>query len=105
MYKKFENGKEIKFKYDDEKATVESFLAEGGTGSVYKVNCRGKVMILKWFKFVNSRYYEIYYHNNHRFLTSPIDSRFLTPKNITEMTEEGFGVLMEMIDGEVYCNM
>lgn len=77
--------------------TIDSWLAEGGQGHVFKVTYQGKPMALKWYKphiLKNEAKFRsnLIENASHR---SP-DPCFLWPQAVTEYSEGSFGYLMDL---------
>jgi serine/threonine protein kinase len=79
------------------KVVVESFIAEGGEGAVYKVDYDGKLKALKWYtgkrlSNPDKRYANI---ENNIKKGKPTNA-FLWPEDITEHDGEAFGYIMDL---------
>ena len=74
---------------------VESFIAEGGQGEVYRVDYNGEKKALKWYKRETLRDPILFYDNlkNNASKGSP-DKAFLWPDAVTEYSGGTFGYIM-----------
>ena len=74
-----------------------SLIGEGGQGEVYKVECKGREMALKWYKqgvvYSPDDFYSNLVNNVKR--GAPNDA-FLWPKEVTKRTRNSFGYVMEL---------
>ena len=93
---KFEAGKII---YTDMglPITIDSYIAGGGQGDVYKVTYDGKKHALKWYKPGALKDPDAFYDNLKKNTKkgSP-DRAFLWPEAVTERTENSFGYIMDL---------
>ena len=92
----FESGKVINTNFGIP-ITIESFIAGGGQGDVYKVTYDGKKKALKWYKPGALADPDAFYENLEKNVKkgSP-DKAFLWPQAITEKTEGSFGYIMDL---------
>lgn len=92
----FESGKVINTNFGVP-ITIESFIAGGGQGDVYKVTYDGKKKALKWYKPGALADPDAFYENLEKNVKkgSP-DKAFLWPLAITEKTEGSFGYIMDL---------
>ncbi len=77
---------------------VVKYLAEGGQGAVYVVDCNGKQKALKWYKKSAlgknpDKFYDNIKQNVMRGKPSP---EFLWPEDITEWVDGTFGYIMDL---------
>lgn len=93
---KFQPGKVIKTSFGVP-ITIDSFIAEGGQGDVYKVTYNGKKKALKWYKPEVIVDPDAFYNNLESNVKkgSP-DKAFLWPEAVTEKTEGSFGYIMDL---------
>ena len=81
-----------------ETVIVKEFIAEGGQGSVYKVEYRGEEKALKWYKkgsFGSDP--NAFYENVKKNVQNGSPSKeFLWPLDITEWTDGTFGYVMDL---------
>ena len=90
----FEPGKVIKTHFG-EPITIDSYIAGGGQGDVYKVTYGGEKKALKWYKPGALKDPDAFYDNLKKNTEkgSP-DQAFLWPEAVTEKTEGSFGYIM-----------
>jgi DNA-binding helix-hairpin-helix protein with protein kinase domain len=76
------------------------FIAEGGQGAVYEVDCGGQLKALKWYHntaFSTEENSARFYHNLQRNISGgPPSKWFLWPQDITEETRGSFGYIMDL---------
>ena len=77
---------------------VESYIAEGGQGAVYKVDYNGKKMALKWYKksFISKNPTVFYNHLKNNVLRGSPSPEFLWPQDLTEWADGSYGYIMEL---------
>ena len=92
----FEPGKVIKTHFG-EPITIDSYIAGGGQGDVYKVTYGGEKKALKWYKPGALKDPDAFYDNLKKNTEkgSP-DQAFLWPEAVTEKTEGSFGYIMDL---------
>lgn len=93
---KFEPGKILRTNFGAP-ITIESYIAGGGQGDVYKVNYDGKEKALKWYKPGSLKDPDAFYDNlmKNKEAGSP-DRAFLWPEAVTEKTDGSFGYIMDL---------
>lgn len=93
---RFEPGK-ILYSDIDEKIVIDSYIAGGGQGDVYKVTYRGEQKALKWYKpgalFNPDAFYDNLRKNCEK--GSP-DKAFLWPEAVTKKSDGSFGYVMRL---------
>ena len=92
----FETGKVILTNFG-EPITIDSYIAGGGQGDVYKVTYAGEKKALKWYKPGALKDPDAFYENLRKNTEkgSP-DKAFLWPDAVTEKTEGSFGYIMNL---------
>ena len=98
-----EMGRQIKMK-SGETIKVLEYIAEGGQGEVYKVDCNGKEKALKWYKKSGlGKNPEAFYENIEKNILRGAPSKeFLWPLDITLWTEGTFGYVMDLRPSEYH---
>ena len=92
----FDAGKVILTNFG-EPITIDSYIAGGGQGDVYKVTYAGEKKALKWYKPGALKDPNAFYENLKKNTEkgSP-DKAFLWPEAVTEKTEGSFGYIMNL---------
>ena len=92
----FETGKVIMTSYG-EPITIDSYIAGGGQGDVYKVFYAGEKKALKWYKPGALKDPDAFYENLKKNTEkgSP-DKAFLWPEAVTEKKDGSFGYIMNL---------
>ena len=92
----FETGKVILTSYG-EPVIIDSYIAGGGQGDVYKVTYAGEKKALKWYKPGSLKDPDAFYENLKRNTEkgSP-DKAFLWPEAVTEKADGSFGYIMNL---------
>lgn len=93
---RFADGAVVETKFG-EPIVIDSYIAGGGQGDVYKVTYQGKPMALKWYKPRALQDPDAFYDNLQKNVAkgSP-DKAFLWPVAVTERANGSFGYVMEL---------
>ncbi|WP_010260751.1 protein kinase domain-containing protein [Treponema primitia] len=76
-------------------------LGEGGQGAVYKVDYNGHLKALKWYSGMKLEYPEKFIANLENNIKNGAPTKsFLWPEDITEMSGDAFGYIMDLFPPE-----
>ena len=97
MSETLQNGFKVKTLFGGT-AKVEKYLAEGGQGAVYVVDCDGEKKALKWYKkgSLGADPNAFYDNIKQNVMRGAPSAEFLWPLDITEWTDGTFGYIMDL---------
>ena len=78
--------------------TIDSYINEGGQGTVYRVELNGQIKALKWYKRegLGKNPQEFYDNVKENVLRKTPSPDFMWPQEITEWVDGTFGYVMDL---------